>query len=73
MDNGIPPCFADNQISPLYNHDGHKESCVASVLQLFPVTVCLQKEQYAFKYLLQITVLINQISLTAILSYIIMK
>ena len=34
--------LTDDQISPLYYDDGHKESCVACVLQLLPLVVGLK-------------------------------
>jgi len=46
MDDGIPSCFADNQIRPLHNDNAHKECCVACVLQFLPVTVRLQNEEH---------------------------
>lgn len=35
------PGLTDDQIGPLHNHDGHKESCVTSVLQDLPLVIGL--------------------------------
>merc|ERR1719309_77807 len=35
----VLPGLANNQISPLHHHDGHEESCVASVLKNLAVSV----------------------------------
>ncbi|PSN29410.1 hypothetical protein C0J52_26993 [Blattella germanica] len=38
VNNGISSCFANDQISPLHNHNGGEESRMAGVLQLLSVT-----------------------------------
>ena len=37
-----PPGLTDDQIGPLYDHDGHKESRVTRVLQLLSLVVGLE-------------------------------
>ena len=45
MEERVPPGFADDQISPLDDHDAHKEAGVAGELDDLPLLVCLQVEQ----------------------------
>ena len=33
VDDGVPSCLTDHQISPLHDHNGDEESCVACVFQ----------------------------------------
>lgn len=51
LQDGVPPGFADDEISPLDNDDTGKESRVAGVLYNFPALVRLkgQKEKYLHK------------------------
>ena len=42
VNDGVSTGFADHQIGPLYNDNGHKEGCVTGVLQNLTLGVCLQ-------------------------------
>ncbi len=41
-------CFADNQISPLYDNDGDKESSVAGQFKFFTLLVRLKIKLHIF-------------------------
>lgn len=44
MEKRVPPGFTDDQISPLDDHDAHKEAGVAAELDDLPLLIGLQVE-----------------------------
>ena len=42
LEEGEFSCFTDDQIGPLYNHNGDKESCVTGVFKLLSLGIGLK-------------------------------
>ena len=45
LEEGVDSSLADEEISPLYNHNADKEPRVTGVLQIFTLVIALQQQQ----------------------------
>jgi len=50
VENTQSSCFADYQISPLYDHNRHKEACIGRIFQNFSPFVGLQNKLHLKGY-----------------------